>query len=550
MKKYIGILIVLSILVFGVSKVQAVTTTDNLNKTEIANSNPVAITRVLNVGSKGADVSALQKILKTKGFLSTNPTGYYGTLTRDAVKKYQKDANFINATGKVDANTISMIKNEQLISLNSNLSQKDISKLNDIKPLPPIKIDPSDVNTPSITILSPNGGETFTGGQSITTTWKSVKSQTNAVATLVLLDENKNLVQNLIELPRVTIPDEGSWTSTLNSSLPNGYYYVKICQMEGGCDISDNYFTIKSNTVIPNDIVPRIMYWYGKVNQHVDATGNWQTDPDGVSGANLDRLTYCKKWFPNTTSIEDYKIETIGTWMDRGNVQDQSRISAYTTPKMSTKCVSQGTITSTSPITVLSPNGGEIFTAGQQITVSWKSSNISADTLVDIFIQHYSPAGNGIDGSNYAANLTLSGVLNDGSEVVTLPSQYSGRPFGKYFKILVVKHPYDISSTVYGVSDNLFTINDVATNSSNDTTPRIMYWYGKVNQHVDAQGNWFTDSDGMSGADLNKLTYCKKFFSNTTRVEDYKLETISGWRNGGNVDGPFTSTKMSTKCVQ
>ncbi len=39
------------------------------------------------------------------------------------------------------------------------------------------------------------------------------------------------------------------------------------------------------------DLTPRINYWWGKVNQHMDIkTGLWQTDPDGVSGANLDML--------------------------------------------------------------------------------------------------------------------------------------------------------------------------------------------------------------------------------------------------------------------
>jgi hypothetical protein len=89
-----------------------------------------------------------------------------------------------------------------------------------------------------------------------------------------------------------------------------------------------------------------------------------------------------------------------------------------------------------------------------------------------------------------------------------------------------------------------------ATPSARDTTPRIMYWWGKVNQHTDAYGNWLTDPDGVSGADLDKLTYCKKFYPNTIGVEDYMLETTNTWRNRGNVDGPFTSIKMSTKCLQ
>ena len=41
------------------------------------------------------------------------------------------------------------------------------------------------------------------------------------------------------------------------------------------------------------DLTPRINYWWGKVNQHMDIkSGMWMTDPDGVSGANIDMLTY------------------------------------------------------------------------------------------------------------------------------------------------------------------------------------------------------------------------------------------------------------------
>ncbi len=83
-----------------------------------------------------------------------------------------------------------------------------------------------------------------------------------------------------------------------------------------------------------------------------------------------------------------------------------------------------------------------------------------------------------------------------------------------------------------------------------DPTPRIAYWYGKVNQHVDAQGNWLTDPDGISGADLDKLKYCQKWYPSTTSVQDYQMETINGWRERGNVGGPYTASVMTTKCVQ
>lgn len=84
-----------------------------------------------------------------------------------------------------------------------------------------------------------------------------------------------------------------------------------------------------------------------------------------------------------------------------------------------------------------------------------------------------------------------------------------------------------------------------------ETVPRIMFWWGKVNQHVDNQGVWQSDPDGISGADLDQLIYCKKWYSGTTSVKVYKLETISNWRRGIDFEqSGYTSTKTSYECMQ
>jgi peptidoglycan hydrolase-like protein with peptidoglycan-binding domain len=46
-------------------------------------------TRPLVVGSQGADVTPLQQILVRQGFLSFQPTGYFGPLTAKAVAIFQ-----------------------------------------------------------------------------------------------------------------------------------------------------------------------------------------------------------------------------------------------------------------------------------------------------------------------------------------------------------------------------------------------------------------------------------------------------------------------------
>ena len=79
---------------------------------------------------------------------------------------------------------------------------------------------------------------------------------------------------------------------------------------------------------------PRIMYWYGKVNQHLDLpTRTWQTDPDGASGADLPMLDYCQKWYPATVEVRESRRVTIRTWREAGN------INAHTATMMSFECV-------------------------------------------------------------------------------------------------------------------------------------------------------------------------------------------------------------------
>ncbi len=115
-----------------------------------------------------------------------------------------------------------------------------------------------------------------------------------------------------------------------------------------GCvtgQVCNSTLDIANNDSTPTtDLTPRISFWPGKVNQHVDiASGSWKTDPDGVSGGHLsteysndygDRMVeYCQKFYPNIVGTVAYKAETINTWKSRGNVGN-----AIGTNKMSYKC--------------------------------------------------------------------------------------------------------------------------------------------------------------------------------------------------------------------
>jgi peptidoglycan DL-endopeptidase LytE len=102
-------------------KIQEVMTGNNpLPKVEGGNISSSA----LKLGSTGKEVSQLQLDLKTLGYF-TYPTitGYYGTITSDAVRKFQQQQG-LTVTGVADSNTLSKIreaagKNKKTQSSNS-----------------------------------------------------------------------------------------------------------------------------------------------------------------------------------------------------------------------------------------------------------------------------------------------------------------------------------------------------------------------------------------------------------------------------------------------
>ncbi|MFT9846235.1 C40 family peptidase [Aneurinibacillus sp. REN35] len=54
----------------------------------------IAEASTLSLGDKGAEVTTLQKSLKNKGYFTyKNITGYYGSVTRDSVRKFQRAAH-------------------------------------------------------------------------------------------------------------------------------------------------------------------------------------------------------------------------------------------------------------------------------------------------------------------------------------------------------------------------------------------------------------------------------------------------------------------------
>ncbi len=253
MKKYIGFLIVLSVLV-GFSQAEATT---------------LSIKR----GAKSNEVKSIQSVLKSQGY-GISADGVFGVKTENAIKKFQA-AKGIPATGIIDANTKSLIVS--IVSTGA-VAVPQIGKIipepvvsnNNINPLPPVVTNLSDT---TVTVMSPNSGETWTKGTTQAIVWKDTSS------TVVSKTYDINLVNyytpcvDRCPLRPIHAPytiaqkvtgSSYNWrvgdivSSTADMSAVDGLYQIQVCVSgTDTCDSSDNYFTVNSagKEIIPLPVV-------------------------------------------------------------------------------------------------------------------------------------------------------------------------------------------------------------------------------------------------------------------------------------------------------
>jgi hypothetical protein len=203
-------------------------------------------------------------------------------------------------------------------------------------------------------------------------------------------------------------------------------------------------------------------------------------------------------------------------------------------------------------ITVLSPNGGETFTAGQQVKVTWKSCNVPNYIGVVLNVATVSNwhqgnpvvlATGGYDGP----------TVNDGIETFTIPLSVSS---GQY-KIWV-RHEYDDSTgnAYEDSSDNYFTINS-AKSPLSTTLPKYIYsqeGWPPVIKHSSATYSCIT---GITNPDINEETeeksingrkYCIKSSSEGAAGTFYVSYTYTTPSSNGNGTETTSFVLRYTSC--
>jgi len=262
--------------------------------------------------------------------------------------------------------------------------------------------DTSDANfavvPPSITVTSPNGGETLIVGTGHLVTWSSV-----AVTGNVLLE--------------YSIDGGGSWTTIVASTLNDGSEIwvvpnaltaqgrVRVSTLDRSIsDASNASFSIQPPPPTITVTAPNggETYVAGTVQ-----TATWTT----VSVIGDVRLQFSSDAGSSWTTLSETANDGSESWTVPvvGTTQGRVRIIAVNDSAADTSNANFTVVLPT--ITVTAPNGGESYPAGSAQTITWASTNLSGSVKLE-----YSS-----DGGTTWTVLSAS-TANDGTEAWTTPA--------------------------------------------------------------------------------------------------------------------------------
>lgn len=319
----------------------------------------------LGVGMSGPEVTALQTALQKQGLYTRTISGYFDQYTASAVVAFQeKYASEVLAPWGLTHGT-GYVATTTRAKLNKLYGCGVITK-------------------PYIQVLSPNGGETWEKGNTYNINWSSKGLSSDERLQINIQSRSywgeSSSCRNSFSVGFLS--QSGTYSWTIPSDMCIDDYKVKICDMEDAswqiptCDESDNYFSIVSAGA---NLPPVIDGLTAPSQLKVNETGTWTIkahDPEnGV-------LTYSVDWGDNLktplsssatgtqTTTFTHSYNQVGTYTITFTVTDDKYQTARTTTTVNVVS------TTTSYITVISPNGGEIWEIGKTYQIKWESQGL------------------------------------------------------------------------------------------------------------------------------------------------------------------------------
>jgi hypothetical protein len=311
----------------------------------------------------------------------------------------------------------------------------------------------------SLQVLTPNGNEEYLAGNQTNIQWNSSSN-----ITLLNLDllENDVFKQSIATNVDASL---GSFTWSIPASLfSNGKNFkVRISNASNSnvFDLSDSNFTVK-RIVIQSPITAD--------NWQANTTNVIRWNTNNISKVNIDYstnngTTWTRIFDTLSTSSSDNSVN----WLVPNVTSSQARVRIIDASNSAIN-FSSGQFTIYKPsLTILTPNGGEVWQAGRSRTIAWSSS------LVDSIRLEYSTdngttwnlINNNIDGSVGTFNWQIPDTISSSSALIRATNL--------------------TSTFISDISDNPFTISrlDLLSPNGGETwqagTTKAITWFSSSN---------------------------------------------------------------------
>ncbi len=335
--------------------------------------------------------------------------------------------------------------------------------------------------TPSITVISPNGGENLISGITHNITWSSTGSISNVTIALQTI----STAGNSLSIIANEITNSGSYTWLVPSFSLNNQYKIEIYPATGRelVDRSDNPFTISSslnndgqyypilnlltptvngNTVTQNGVTYPVT---GQIDTTWCKTTNPNASGSGPFEFNWNDGSKSCSWFPAThTYAAGYQWGQSGMYKITVRVKNTSgRISSR----------DQNVAISSSPtpapsITVISPNGGQTFAGGANLNIKWNV--VGPENFIGTKLMLLDLNGTVISDLNGPVVTEVS-IGNSVSGQNISNALGTGPGFNGKYLVKVCLIGTSVATTLCDAGDNYITINPVSTPVSNPIYP-------------------------------------------------------------------------------
>ncbi|MEK7602223.1 MAG: peptidoglycan-binding protein [Patescibacteria group bacterium] len=339
-------------------------------------------TTTLKVRSTGGKVTEVQKSLNTLGLLAVEPTGYFGTLTEAAVKKFQTN-NLLPVTGQVDTTT-----NQILTTTASTVPLADsttkTTTTTTVKTAPAKTPPPAPADT---TLTFSSSDSSVVVGTSYTLRWSSQHAESCTAS--------------------------GEWSGTFSTKGSKTFTpttegtrtYILTCYGKSGSVVGSQTVVVTANTdpVVAPPPAPAPSLTFTATPTTVTSGGSttltWTTKDatsctgtgDGITGTQPTSKTVTVS---NITSDRTFSLSCTGA--------------GGTVAKSLTVTVTEPTpVPTVAPTLIFSASATSVFSGGN-VTLTWSTTNATSCTGTGQGIVGTQPTSKSVSVSNITSNQTYS----------------------------------------------------------------------------------------------------------------------------------------------